>query len=604
MKLSATSFLLALSLLPAEALAQDHAEILSGQVVELEKFSECRRLKNNAANRVFIPMNTPEEWAVGAKAFLSKTPTKIRKGPCIDYALNAKVWGRVGPPGSVWPHVIDAGAAGVTTLSSVGAAVGGGTATQSGDKILYNPGTAFKDKGYGETTRVTVPWTGIDFEGVPESGTSQIDVVGVWEGTDDYIFSENDPALTTNWTFETLAGSATIENTPAISIVGHRDSSFDGDHVTYGIHDTHYVVSWVILIDNTVKTRSAYALGAAPGNPNGDSYSNTILDAQINAAKNFIDAIAAWNDELSAGLRVTSENNGSFLYLNSTDTSPIVNIFTINSDLQFVAGGPTETSTDVSALKTKLNGIKHNGTSWVNFNAALTEFDKVEAAAVVGTEDGTAADADFVNIIVLSPGPSDRTSFSTIFDKLDGTSSSQWGFEFFAFRSAGANDLIDAIDSTGVATPLTAVTSIQDRSMPHPIRILDYIFAFRNAANTAWEFVKDDSGVIEKFPMRLISQSPIYVHQGNMLRFSSRSSWVCRTFKCTWDEFSPSTVVDESRFKANDGESTRVLVEYRYGMRSGYKNHASRFAAIYNAGNSIYKAYNYYVHGSYRPTPP
>lgn len=362
MRIPVASLLLALCFMAPETYAQDHVKIDTAKVVDLEKFDACRRLKNNAANPVFIPMKTAEEWVTGTKSFLTKTPSNIRKGACIDYALNARVWARVGPPGIPWPYAIDAGDAGVTTLSSVGAAVGGGTSSMVGDQIQYTPLTAFKNLSHNATARVTIPWTGIDFEGVPESGTSQIDVVGMWEGTTEYVYSENNPTLATTWTFQEMTGPTTIKDTPATSVVGHRSYSFDGDHVTYGIHQTNYPVTWVILIDNTVKTRSAYTLGAAPGNPNGDSYSNTILDTQINAAKNFIDALAAWDDELYAGTRVTS-SDGSYLYLKTGDTevSPIVNIFTVNSDLQFVGGGPTATSTDVSTLKTKLNGISITG---------------------------------------------------------------------------------------------------------------------------------------------------------------------------------------------------------------------------------------------------
>lgn len=598
MRLSATALLLTLSLLPSEGLAQDYAEILPGQVVELEKYSECRRLKNNAADRVFIPMKTPEEWSLGLKAFLSKTPPKIRKGPCVDYSLAARVWARPGPPGTTWPYSIDAGGAGITTLSTVGAATGGGAASKSGDQIVFNPGTDFRDLAYLESRNVTIPWSGIDFEGVPESGTATVNLVGYWEGAAAYAYGENEPDVASNTFLTALDGTFTTPETPSFSTIKFRNGSFDGDHVVYSVNLNQYMVAWAIILDNSIAARSTYTLGASAGNPNGDAYSNTMLDAQINAAVSFIDYLYASQMAASTG-KTLSDSDGSSISISSRNNSaPFINVYTANSGLSLIASKQITTTTARDALKTALRGIKHATAANVNFNTTLSNLN------TDALPDITAGATDFVNVVMLSPGVSNGTSFTTIFNTLNGTSTGQKGLEFFAFRSGASNAVINALDSTGTATALTDASALENRDIPHPVKVGGYLFAIRNEADTGWDVLRDTAGAIIDFPMRTLASSPINIFQAQTLRITRRGSWVCRTFECGPTGVTPSVVTDETRIKAMQGETTRVLFEYRYEMRPGYKAYNTRFAAAYNSGGAVYKPLFYTIPGSYRASPP
>lgn len=591
------------------ALAQDNARVEPSQVVELEKFSACRRLKNNAPSPIFIPMRSVAEWATGTDAFLSRTPSTIRKGPCVDYNLTARVWGRQGPPGTpVFPYTFDPSPFGITTLSTLGAATGGGTATKSGNQFTYDAGTAFKGLGYLEKATVTVPWTGIDFEGVPEAGSANIEVFGMWEGNEVTVMTENQPGATNDYTLATLDGSYLVPDTPGISAMKYRLGTFEGDHVNYGLHHIHYNVNWAIIIDNSLAARNTYTIGASAGNPNGDGYSNTMLDAQINAASRFIDEIYAWQLASKAGETLTGLDDDTIKLMSNVPAGAgtAVNIYTANSNLALVKGGVISSTTTRDAIKTAIKGITHSSASNTNFATSLATLNSSHASTLAGG--GT----DFVNVLVLSPGTSNGTAFSTQFATLDGTTGTQKGFQFFAFGSSSAsgvagsaqNTVINSLDSSRAARQLTAVSSIIDRNIPHPVYISDAVFAFRNAADTGWDVVRDDAGALRLFPLRTVASNPESIFQSHDLRFSSRASWVCRTFTCGIATGTPSLILNEGRLSTADGSVKRVIIQFTYVMRPGYKAYNTRLASLYNTDGAAYKGLSYNVAGEYLPSPP
>lgn len=590
--------LLATFLAPAVS-AQDSVRIEPSQVVEVEKFSTCRRLKNNAADPVFIPMRTAAEWVTGTGAFLAKTPSQMRKGPCVDYTLTAKVWNRLGPPTSpIFPYTVDPGPLGLTTLSTVGTATGGGVASKSGNTISYDVGTAFRTMGYLETKTVTVPWTGVDFEGVPETGTANIQIVGYNEGTWADYLAERPPNDTSSF-YLVDATTNPVTTASTMAILRSPSLSFDGDFISHSLLKTGFSTSWVILIDNSVAARSTYALGASAGNPNGDGYTNTMLDAQINTAVDFVNGLYSWYSDGKAGVTLSGED-GTFESIASSGTGggPYVYVYTLNSGLTYVTQGAISTTTARDTMTTAIKGIKHSSASNVNFSGAFTTLKNSEASSISG------GSTEFVNVLVLSPGVSNGTAFDTPLNALDDTTTGSWGFQFFAFRSGATNAVINNIDSSGTASAITASTAIRDRNIKHPVRLNAFYVGVRNDADTAWTWLVDPNTASLTLQPETIKENPLDVYQGTFVRLTARPSFVCRKPYCGPTQLTPITVTGKSFIKTDPAQTTKLYMEWEYSMLPGYKAYYNRFAADLNADNFHWRGLTFYVSGAFTPSPP
>lgn len=355
-------------------------------------------------------------------------------------------------------------------------------------------------------------------------------------------------------------------------------------------------MTWAIVIDNSIAARSTYTLGASAGNPNGDGYSNTMLDAQINAAVNFITSLSNDLAVEAAGKKI-GVNDDHWVSVTSKGGVSL-NVYTMNSGLQYLGYTDFSTTANRDALLAQVRAIRHNASANAKVNTALETLRTSHASSLFGTT------GSFVNVVVLSPGVSDGVSFSTPFTTLDGTGSTQWGMQFFAFRSGASNSVINALDSSSVATPLTSDSAITAAQIPHPIYPDGFFLGTRTLTTDPWNYLKNSDGTNRKFPFTEMTKSPIGGLYTSRVVTTERSTFVCRTQNCGATELTPYIFTNEKRFNSLEGQSTYLRLYYILKMRPGYKIRNDYFSNDYNTYGELPLSVSFWMSGWYTPTVP
>lgn len=595
--LSILSILLATAL-PQPGLALDKYDILSGAFAKIDEHEVCRVVGNSTGKKIMVPTRSAAEWAIGPKAFLRNLPATLSADTCVPIVLSGNGWGRPGPLSSTGHPRRIPGSGGPVTLLTVGTPVGGGTASLSNNEIVYNPGTNFIDLGYLEVRTVTIPWTGVDKYDLPVSGAATMTIKGNWEGRYSVGYSSNSVNSASTTTITSLDANSNFPDAEELSVLRFRNGTFDGAMDFDGITVLNHIVRWAIIIDNSVAARSTYTLGPSAGNPNGDSYSNTLLDAQINAAADFVSAIYGWTGEIKAGKKIGANDDYWSIVSGRTTGGVSVDVYTMNSNLQLVTSVTLETAASRDSLIASIKAIRHAASTNAKVNTALQTFLTDRAAS------STAGSTNFLNILVLSPGISDGAAFSTPFNSLNGTATGQFGFEFFAFRSGASNSVINALDSTGISTPLTAATTIRNANIPFPVYMDTYEISTRRATDTVWNDLKNADGSIRQFPFYNIWTSPVGSFYTNRFNMTERSTWSCLTVYCGASDITPTIVTGEVAFNALKSQKNYFWSAYHYRLRPGYLMRNGHFKADYNSAAGRYKGLNLTFFGTYEETVP
>lgn len=578
--------------------ALDKYDINPGAYAKIQEHDVCRVVGNLTTKKIMVPTKSAAEWAIGPKAFLRNLPVTLTADTCVPIVLSGSGWGRPGPLSSTGHPRRIPGSGGPVTLLTVGTPVGGGTASLSNNEIVYNPGSNFGDLGYLEVRTITIPWTGTDKYELPVSGTATMTIKGYWEGRFSIGYATNSADSATNTTIETLDGTNDFPSTEELSVFRVRNGTFDGSMDLDGITNLNHSIRWAIIIDNSVAARSTYTLGASAGNPNGDSYSNTMLDAQINAASDFVTAIYAWSTEIKAGKKIGVPDEYWSSVAGRTNGGVSVDVYTMNSDLQLVTSQILETTALRDSAITAIKGIKHNTNANAKVYKSLQTFQTTRADSTMGTI------TNFMNILVLSPGVSDGVAFSAPFNALNGTSSGQYGFEFFAFRSGASNAVINALDSSGAAKPLTAATSIRNAGIPFPVYMDSYEVSTKRATDTVWNDLKNADGSIRQFPFYELWASPVGSFYTNRFHMTERSTWKCLTIYCGASDVTPSFVTSEVAFNSVLPQKNYLWTGYRYKMRPGYLMKNGKFKDAYNTTGERIKNLTLTLYGLYEETVP
>lgn len=579
---------------PARAL--DKYDVLPGAFAKIDEHDVCRIVGNTNANKIMIPTKSAAEWAIGPKAFLRNIAPKISVDTCVPIVLKGSLWGRPGPMASTGFPLKVPGSGGPVTLLTVGTPVGGGTATLVGNEIHYDPGSTFYNLFYLETKTVTIPWTGLDKYDLPVSGTATLTVKGFWEGLGKYVIAMPESSTSGIEVVE-HTGSVSFDYAPGMNVVRFRSGTFDGDFSFDTLSSVGYPTTWAIIIDNSIAARSAYTLGASAGNPNGDGYSNTMLDAQIKAAVNFIEAISNALAIESAGKKI-GVNDGDYWLTVASTGGNTVNVYTMNSGLQLVGYSDFSTTADRDALLSKVRAIRHSTSANAKVYTALESLRTGQASTLFGTF------ASFVNVIVLSPGVSDGVSFSTPFTTLDGTGTGQWGMQFFAYRSGASNAVINALDSTGVAVPITSESAISNSNIPHPIFLEGFYLGTRNASTDPWNYLKNSDGTNRMFSFTEMYESPIGSFVTARVVTTERPVFECRTVNCGATELTPYVYTNEKRFNALDGQYNGFRTSFVLKMRPGYVMKNDTYASDFNIYGDLHVSVFFSVYGWYTPNVP
>ncbi|MEC7765276.1 MAG: Ig-like domain-containing protein [Pseudomonadota bacterium] len=303
-----------------------------------------------------------------------------------------------------------------------------GSVSVVGNALVFDPGASFEGLELGQTAQVSVDYTVTDGT-FTETATAVFEVTGavpfdpgLQTGTD------NDIGLVgQELTLQVSAAERTNDGTSDVSIDVSIGEPVDG------------LIDVVFVVDRSGSTEfSGTSLLTGVPDQNGDGFANHVIDAEILAVSNLVDAIAA-------GGYADGTVTLTLIPFNSLPSSP----FTVTLDASDdVLGGPS----DIDAFKAVLATL--NGSGGTNYipalEAANTVFDTLDAANgaidsskfVYFLTDGDPADQDV--------GEPDRfASIRAVKDQMtaDGITIAAVGIN--ANQSALRQEALDAVDNTG-----------------------------------------------------------------------------------------------------------------------------------------------------------
>ncbi|WP_292018941.1 Ig-like domain-containing protein, partial [Maritimibacter sp. UBA3975] len=304
-----------------------------------------------------------------------------------------------------------------------------GSVSISGNQLLFTPGAPFEGLDLGQTAQVSVDYSVTD--GLfTETATATFDVTG------DVAFDPGTQTATDTGTG--LVGQAlTLQVTgPERTNDGSADATVDvsiGDPVD-GLIDV------IFVIDRSGSTEfTGSSLIAGVGDQNGDLVADTVLDAEILAVSNLVDAIVA-----------EGFSNGTVtLTLLPFSSSPSTALTVTLDASDDPSGGPS----DAEVFKQSLSML--NGNGGTNYIPALEEagatFDQLEV------DNGAVSSSKYL-YFVTDGDPADRLSdtepdpfapIRAVTDQLtaDGVTMAAVGIN--ANPNALRQDALDAVDNTG-----------------------------------------------------------------------------------------------------------------------------------------------------------
>lgn len=324
-----------LSALGTPVSSQDLTRVDPNRTVEITAHGLCRRVSNNAQSPAMVPHRTAEEWVpTAASSFLSNVPPDMAAVDCVTPEIALRAWSRPGPSGMRGqPIEVDGSAEGLT-FTSVGSGMAGSVVSLDGNRILYTPSPDLWRLGNLDEAADEVTFTAIDAEGVLVGGTLKLQLVGYYEGNFvrlvRYYEPGNDPSLEFGFLGELPEETGVGQRMNAIYTTGAKN--FDGKLHTFGLVSLGKILSHTILIDTSQASMSPWD-GDPVGDLNGDGFSNTILDAQIDAVFRFVDRNAEIAEDGLTPVRLTadlttygaSEDNEFFIATqrNTADIDPI-----------------------------------------------------------------------------------------------------------------------------------------------------------------------------------------------------------------------------------------------------------------------------------------
>jgi hypothetical protein len=579
-------------------------EVSPGQTVEITAHGVCRRVSNTDALSAMVPHGTPAEWVTGSQSsFLSNVPSKMVATSCVSPEIALRRWSRPGPPGTdIQPFAV-LGADYGLTLTSVGTPSRGGEIALSvaQNKISYTPPSTFWSLGYLAEEEDVIPFQAIDAQNVPVTGTLRVRLVGFREAVQFRAIRYYSPASSLNIVgdrFENL-DSKTGPNNLMNSLYFFNEVTFDGQIFIHGVLSIKNLVGHVILIDNSPASNTTYA-GGTVGNLNGDGFSNTILDAQLLAVRDFVEKLIAEKESSRTAAFITQGSVSAKIF--STDTAgqylDTVRVYAVNSGLTYVGDvtGDTEAETR-SSVNTLLAQVQRSSNT-LRIGTVLTGLEAQMPAFL--TKQFAAA------IHLLSPGtntgggPTNLARFNTV-----GTGN--LGTPIFAFYSGGNAGSAEAtfmagLDREGQVRHMSSTPVFGGFSPP---KAITPYFVPRYWTGSAWESMRraDNSLVFQmgqpaaesydkyRFSFRILPSTDQTCYRGSE--------------GCVAEELAPMVLTGFTGINPENGAFTDIQMQVELYRNALYRVHYDRYADYYNgSGGLVIRDGADFVEGQFTPTPP
>lgn len=580
-------------------------EVEAGRTVEIVAHGVCRRVKNNNTLTAMVPHGTPAEWVTGsASSFLSNVPPNMVATGCVSPEIAVREWSRPGPPGSNLQPFQVSGADHGLTLTAIGTPTRGGTATLSVplNRISYTPPSAFWTLGYLKEEEDTIPFEAVDAEGVAVTGTLRVRLVGFQEATlfrALRYYSPESPLDIVGDRFRNLDPETGPYNRMN-SIYFFNEVTFDGQIYIHGLIDLNDPTGHILLIDNSAATATTYS-GGTVGNLNGDGVSNTILDAQLMAARDFVETLIAQRQASMNTAYITSGViNAGINRINQSGTPYLgmVRIYAINSGLTYVGDVTGTTPTQVrNSANTLLSQIQRSSNT-LRLGTVLTSLE---------AQMGTIMSNQFAAAIhLISPGtnsggaPTNLTKFNT-------TGTGSYGTPIFAFYTGGNAGSAEAsfmagLDRQGQVRHMSAPSVFSGFNYPNPITPAavplywngsEYGFMRRSDGSVLFQMGQLISGRKSqyRFSFRILPSADQTCYRGPGL--------------CSAEELSPTVLTGFTGVDPTNGANNWIQMQFELDKSPLYRVHYDRYANYYNSwGVLVLQDGSDFVEGQFRPDPP
>lgn len=597
----------ALSLgLPGPAPAQDMTRVDAGARVEINAHGVCRRVLNGTVTPAMIPSRSPDEWAVGGSAFLQNVPDGMVAYACVSPEIGLRRWSRPGPPDSYGQPFLVNGADHGLTFTSVGASTDGVVPVLTGNQISYTTLPSQWRTPHLEAVTDTVPFEAIDGDGIAVSGTLRVTLVG-YEAQNGYIlFRYNSPAHSAIEYGDFITMDPSAKPGSRINMLFHLSQNiFDGGVNFTGLMSIKFRVGNMIVIDNSPASMAPYS-GPVVGDVNGDGSANTILDAQIRAALDFVDLMIANSQAEVGSVRLEGLNEPTkFMEINVFgEGNPDPNdptrgigidpiwVYTANATGSFIGQtGTTSYEAYRSSARSALLGIRSSGSA-LNLAQVFSYVD-TEASSLVAGQFAMA-------IHLLSPGSNSGPAPNV--SRFNQTGTGQLGTPIFAYYTGGnagsaQATFLSSLDHAGARRNLTTPAVFGSTTPPYPVAP-----SFRLSQEVAgtYQLVRNPDGTL------LVPQM-VPTTLDNMYAFSVRllpgTDTTCYERSCGMAGVPQSVVLNYPHVQSAEGSINRFLMLPVMFMNPIYRAHYDWNAALFNEGGVLWNN-GFFVRGSHTPLPP
>ncbi|PTX52374.1 hypothetical protein IQ03_01164 [Gemmobacter caeni] len=588
------------------ALAQEMSTVHSGGRVEINAHGVCRRVHNGTEHGVMIPTKTAQEWATGGSSFLQNVPTGMTAYACVSPEVALRRWSRIGPPGQTGQPFTVNGADHGLTFTSVGVSTDGVTPSLVGNQIRYTPNSTRWRLDHLATALDTIPFEAIDSEGIAVQGSLKITLVGYDYGNAYLGFRHYSP-LHPDIEYGDLGLDIPYDSKNGVRInmiFQLKQNIFDGMANFSGLMSLRFGTAHVIVIDNSTASMGAYS-GPSVGDVNGDGASNTILDAQIRAALDFVDLMIANRQAEVGKTRIEGlDDPGEYMEISvygpgnlgpsgseDSGAEPIF-IYTANATGAFV--GQTNLTSYTSyrtSARSALLSIRNSGSN-LNTSSVFSYLD--------GQIASLAPSYFTMAVHFLTPGTNSGTTPNLA--RFNQTGSGQLGTPVFAYYT-GSNaasaqaTFVAGLDHAGARRHLTSPAVFGAVTPPYPV---EPAFRIAREVNGVYQHVRNPDGSIFYPDLVPMVQRGVY---GFGFRLLPGTDTTCYAKNCQMAGVPTHLIQNYSGLLTLSGQTNRFEMQPIMFTNPIYRVHYDSNAALFNSGGVLWRL-GFVVRGGYTALPP
>jgi hypothetical protein len=492
------------------------------------------------------------------------------------------------------------------TFTSVGTSIDGVVPVLIGNRISYTPLPKQWLLGYLETFTDKVPFEAIDAEGIPVFGNLNVALVGFQEDRPSLVYRYYDPS-------QDPIEYGDYGTIPRFSKTGNQfnmllqlnSEIFDGQITFSGLMTVNFSLAHILVIDNSLASMELYS-GPAVGDVNNDGTSNTILDAQIRAALDFVDLMVANKKSQVGTARVEGLNYPEvFLEImrsgedftspntpNQNSGTEDIFIYSANATSTFV--GQTDGSTYATYLSSARSAL-------LGIRASTSPLNAAQVFNTLGGQVSPLVSNRFAMAVhFLSPGVNSGSVPNV--SRFNQTGTGQLGtpiFSYFTGANAGGTQatFMSTIDRAGERRHMTSPSVFGSNTPPD---VVAPALRISKMVNGKYEMVRMPDGSLLQPIFSRTSVQKIYAFGFRLLKSSDPT---CYSKSCQMVDVPPTIVENVSGILSGKGEINEFELNPVMFMNPIFRAHYDWNADLFNNGGVMF-AGRFIVRGGFIPLPP